>query len=209
MDEARIRVQNAKKENKEPILLTSHRMGQGGNRMLGLMLLAISVSVDGFFAGMFIAMKKISFPLRSIFIAGMSSGLVIACAMPLGIWLKHVFTTEVNQVIGAIVFIVIGCIAIVHRSPEKADLDQSGEIGLNEAWLLGFMLSIDSFAAGVSAGLLGFTFWLTTGTIALSCSVFIGLGRYMGIQLSRRIPVSLLTYLPGLIFVALGVSKLL
>jgi putative Mn2+ efflux pump MntP len=177
--------------------------------MLGLFILSIAVSIDGLAAGMAFGMKRIAIPMSSILIVGLSSGGVIAFSMPIGhVILKHM-PEQFSHWIGAGIFICIGLISLLNRNPSQADRDQSGEISAKEAFLLGIALSIDSFAAGVSAALLGFTIWLTAGTIALSCALFIGMGSYLGQRLSCKIQKQYLSYIPGLLLVILGMIKLL
>lgn len=177
--------------------------------MLGLLILAIAVSIDGLAAGMAFGMKKIIVPLQSIMIIGISSGGVIAVSMPLGHVLLKFIPQQFTHWIGAGIFISIGLISLLNQNPIQADRDHSGEISAKEAFLLGISLSIDSIAAGVSAALLGFTIWLTAGTIAISCALFIWMGSYVGHHLTRLIQNRYLSYIPGLLLVILGMIKLL
>ncbi|MEY4480520.1 MAG: manganese efflux pump MntP [Bacillota bacterium] len=177
--------------------------------MLGLLMLAIAVSIDGLAAGMAFGMKKIVIPLSSILIVGISSGGVIAVSMPLGNVLQAVIPQHFSHWIGAVIFICIGLLSLFSQNPIQADRDHSGEISAREALTLGIALSVDSIGAGVSAALLGFTIWLTAVTIAVSCASFIWMGSYLGQHMSCFIRNRYLSYIPGLLLIVLGMIKLL
>jgi putative Mn2+ efflux pump MntP len=176
--------------------------------MVRILLLAISVSLDGLFAGMFIGMRKISFPWLSVLVTGASSGFMLAVAMPIGGLIRQLIPASLDHGLAAGLFIGIGLFALVKRSPEHADTDHSGNIGLREAFVFGLLLSLDSFVAGISAGMLGFTFWVTLGTIVACCILFIQMGQWLGRQVASQIPFRVLVYMPGLLFLVLGIMKL-
>ena len=175
--------------------------------MWRLLLIALSVSVDGFFAGFGIGLRNIKFPVYAMAIAGCSSGLVIGLAMPIGHWLARHLSTAWSTDFAAVLFISIGVMAILNRNPERIDIDQSGAIGLREACFLGLLLSMDSLIAGITAGMLGFTIASTAVTIAVCCAVLIGSGFFMSQLIRARLNFSVLTWVPGLIFIGLGLSK--
>lgn len=177
--------------------------------MLGLLMLAIAVSIDGLATGMAFGMKKIVIPILSIFIIGISSGVVIAVSMPLGHILLKFIPQQSSHWIGAGTFICIGLFSMFNQNPIQAGRDHSGVISAREAVILGIALSIDSIAAGVSAALLGFTIWLTAVTIAVSCSCLIWIGSYIGQHFSRFMKYRYLSYIPGVLLIILGMIKLL
>lgn len=175
--------------------------------MWRLMLIALSVSLDGFFAGFGIGLRQIRFPIYAIAIAGFSSGLVIGLAMPIGQWVSRHLAADWLSHFAAILFISIGVMALINRNPARIDIDHSGTIGLKEATFLGILLSLDSLIAGITAGMLGFTIVSTAGTIALSCACLIGCGYLLSKFVQERVRFGILTLLPGLIFIGLGLSK--
>ena len=177
--------------------------------MLGLIVLAIAVSMDGFAAGFAFGMKKITIPWLSTVIIGLSSGTVIALAMPAGNGFLRLVPAQLSHWIGASIFICIGVVSLCKRNFSQADRDQSGEISAKESLLLGLALSVDSIAAGFSAALLGFTIWVTALTIAISCVVFIRMGKQVGVHLSAYIQNQYFSFIPGVLLLILGVSKLL
>lgn len=68
------------------------------------------------------------------------------------------------------------------KKPESADLDQSGEIGLGEASILGVALSANALTNGISAGLLG----LSAFAISLTAAIGSFLTVWLGVALGRK-----------------------
>ncbi|QKG85033.1 sporulation membrane protein YtaF [Kroppenstedtia pulmonis] len=66
------------------------------------------------------------------------------------------------------------------KKPESADLDQSGEIGLGEASILGIALSANALTNGISAGLLGLSAFAISLTAAIGSFLTVWLGVAMG-----------------------------
>lgn len=68
------------------------------------------------------------------------------------------------------------------KKPESADFDQSGEIGLGEASILGIALSANALTNGISAGLLG----LSAFAISLTAAIGSFLTVWLGVALGRK-----------------------
>lgn len=102
-----------------------------------------------------------------------------------------------------------GIVIEILRKPVYADVDRSGTITAGEAMLLGAALSLDACGAGIGAAWIGLSPWITAPLIALFCAVFLQVGIHTGILAARAAWVRRLTFLPGLILIMLGLSKLL
>lgn len=93
------------------------------------------------------------------------------------------------------------------REPGAADLDKSGSISSPEALLLGAALAADSFAAGIGAGLAGFSPTL----LPLLAGGSTWLSLFVGSRLAPRLPwrgSARWEWLHGLVLVALGLTRL-
>jgi putative sporulation protein YtaF len=66
------------------------------------------------------------------------------------------------------------------KNPEQADIDQSGEIGLKEACILGMALSANAVTNGLSAGLLGLSPLAISLTAAAGSFVMVWIGVVLG-----------------------------
>ncbi|WLD92338.1 sporulation membrane protein YtaF [Alkalihalobacillus sp. AL-G] len=111
----------------------------------------------------------------------------------------HVWNMEIKS---------LGIVIQILRSPDVADIDRSGTITGLEALLLGLALSLDSFAAGIGASLLGFPHLQTALIVATMSSFFLVAGMKLGKIFSSFSFVRLINFLPGVILIILGVLKL-
>lgn len=102
----------------------------------------------------------------------------------------------------------LGLVIHILKKPTAADMDQSGTIAGMEAALLGIALSLDAFGAGIGAALIGYSPLLTAFIVSTMCVVFIELGLKIGFVYSNTSWVRKLSFLPGLILILLGISKI-
>lgn len=102
----------------------------------------------------------------------------------------------------------LGIVIEILRTPSKADIDRSGNISSSEAALLGTALSLDALGAGIGAGLLGLSPWLTALCISISCGVFLIAGLKVGYIYSSHTWVKRLSFIPGAILIMMGLFKL-
>lgn len=103
----------------------------------------------------------------------------------------------------------LGIVIEILRTPSTADIDRSGTISSGEAVLLGTALALDAFGAGIGAAFIGLTPWLTAPMIAIFCAIFLWLGYGAGQVASHIVWLRKLSFLPSVILIVLGLSKLL
>jgi putative Mn2+ efflux pump MntP len=182
---------------------------------LSLMMLALSVSMDSFGIGFTYGLRKIKIPLLSICIITLCSSSVLFLSMYFGTLLTKFFSTEQTKMVGGCILIGIGFISIVNLfrknnlSAETVDLDQSGIITGKEALLLGFLMSMDSFAAGVGAAFIGLPPLLTITVISFFNVWLLFFSVNLGELSSNRDIIKRLTFLPGMLLIIFGVLKIL
>lgn len=102
----------------------------------------------------------------------------------------------------------LGLVLQVLQDPVKADLDQSGEISLKEAFLLGIALNIDAMGAGLGAGIADYSLFLIP-IAAISLFVSILLGLYIGKHYARKFLGEKAYIFPGLILIFLAAINFL
>lgn len=113
---------------------------------------------------------------------------------------RAVFSLEIPKV---------GVVIQILRSPAKADLDDSGSISPWEAMWLGIALSLDAFGAGLGAAMLGFSPLGTAAVVALFSGIFLMLGIRVGLRFAAKGGMRLISYLPALMLIIMGIMKLL
>ncbi len=102
----------------------------------------------------------------------------------------------------------IGLVIHILKKPLSADFDRSGTITGLEACFLGFALSLDGFGAGIGAGILNYPL---TGVVLLSfimSAAFMKAGLSAGKYLNDSFAAKVLSFVPGIVLIALGISKL-
>lgn len=103
----------------------------------------------------------------------------------------------------------LGLVIQILRTPQAADVDKSGNISASEAVMLGVALSLDAFGAGLGAAMLGLPALLTAVVIAVSSALFLVGGTRIGLRFSARRKVQVITVLPGILLIMIGIMKLL
>ncbi len=94
------------------------------------------------------------------------------------------------------------------HNPLGADLDHSGNINIWEASLLGFALAVDAFGAGFGAAITGYPVLLTSAMVGLGKFLLLRLGYRFGFYLSGNWDWRILSILPGLFLIILGILKI-
>lgn len=102
---------------------------------------------------------------------------------------------------------IFGLVVQILKTPDKADMDGSGSICYKEGLLLGFALSLDTFASGMAATMAGVPVYVI-GLVALTQIFMIGLGQYF----TGKMPSAFLNrakFLPGMVLVIIGSLKII
>ncbi|KKE79726.1 sporulation membrane protein YtaF [Oceanobacillus caeni] len=203
----------------------------------GLFLLVIAVSIDGLGVGITYGMQKIKVPIWAILIIMLCSGTVLLASMTIGNFLEKFISVDIAQSIGGVILISLGLFSLINiirsnlnkgkkmevnhsssklkdittvfATPDKADLDKSGNISIGEALILGFALALDAFGAGIGASLLGYIPWVTALLIATMSGIFLFSGMKIGIFLAKHEKLQKLSFLAPAILIGLGVLNLI
>ncbi|WP_440896080.1 sporulation membrane protein YtaF [Amphibacillus sp. Q70] len=203
--------------------------------ILSLFFLVIAVSIDSFMVAFSYGLKKLNLAPTVIGLIGICSGLAFGLSMIAGQVLAFFITETLMTVIGAVLLIGLGCYSLfsfdqpqekpsssksyhlkfkrmdivikIFNKPVLADLDQSGDItGLETIWLA-LALSIDAGAAGLGASLVGFRL-VAIVLIILMTIAFLVLGLFIGGKFAQKELHASIRYIPGLLLILIGISRL-
>ncbi|EIT86961.1 sporulation protein YtaF [Fictibacillus macauensis ZFHKF-1] len=171
-----------------------------------VLLLSISSSIDNFGVG-------ISYGIRKIKVGFVANGIISAIAFVFsmvgiysGRFLADLFPGTTAEIIATAFLFVIGIRIIMLtfppkkekqqtdesvtgvitgylHSPEKADLDQSGEIGFYEAIVLGIAISMNALTNGLGAGLMN----VSPLALSLISALFSFGSIWLGVALGSKI----------------------
>lgn len=103
----------------------------------------------------------------------------------------------------------MGIVIHILKRPMVADMDRSGVISVSEALFLGLALSMDAFAAGLGASLMGYSPLLTALSLGVMSSLFLFLGLRFGSICTGWRWTSHLIYLPPLVLIIIGLLRLI
>lgn len=175
-----------------------------------VLLLALSSSIDNFGVGISYGIRGISIGFTSNLIISIVAFIFSEVGIFCGQYISKVFPGSLANIIGAVFLCVIGLRIIILtiprkkqirfkkatenpsiingftgflESPEKADLDQSGDISYIEAILLGIAVSMNALTNGLGAGLIR----LSPFAISLSAAVFSFIAIWFGVSLGNRV----------------------
>lgn len=204
--------------------------------IMGFLFLVIAVSIDGFGVGMTYGMRETKVPLIAILIIMCCSGITVFFAMLVGDFLQQIITAQYTKFIGGTILIGLGLFSFfqiprskteqkftfspaekgalhdvktVLTTPEKADLDQSGNISSGEALLLGFALAMDAFGAGIGAAMLNYPPFITSLFIAVMSGLFLIFGINVGHILIKKQYFQKLSFLPAILLITIGLTNIL
>ena len=104
----------------------------------------------------------------------------------------------------------LGITIQIIKDPISSDLDKSNLIDGKEAIFLGVALSLDSFAIGISSGILGIHSLLFFFFLSIFQLIFISLGNSVGRLLNsfNKVPEYIWSMISGILLIIIGFVKL-
>lgn len=197
----------------------------------------LALSLDAFAASLAYGTEEIKIPLKAVISINFISTGLVGLGIELGKLFGSFFSGKIISVVSFLILISLGLVKIFEFSikqwikksnnkPEcdfyfldfhfllqvisdstQADVDSSKELSQKEAYTLGMALSLDGFAAGIGAGLLGFDIGVVmllsfvTGFIAMLS------GGFFGGRLAKKVKMDL-SWIGGVILMALAFLKI-
>lgn len=186
-----------------------------------VLLISAAVSVDSLVTGVSYGLKRVALPPLSKGLVSLESGAAIAIAIVIGRVVSSFVPALVARLAAAVLLVGLGVSAIISgrrasvirllSQPELADTDLSGEISINEAIVLGVALAMDCFAMGLGLALTELGWFVPGLCCGLACLVSMCAGELAGNWFAVEICMwgPLLSVLPGVVMVLLGLSRLL
>ncbi len=163
--------------------------------MLFSLLLAFSLSLDALGIGLSYGLRRIRFRPFALLLLLSESFLLMTLFLWVGRQLASVFPASLAEQLSPLILLFFGawlCLQALRQkedasplsAPSLCDRDASSQIEPKEALLLGFLLSVDSFAIGLSAAAGGMEVSLLPLFSALLQTAFLALGEGCGARLS-------------------------
>ncbi|UPM53957.1 sporulation membrane protein YtaF [Gottfriedia acidiceleris] len=174
-----------------------------------VLFLAFSSSIDNFGVGITYGIRGIKVGLVANLIISIIAFIFSEAGIVSGQYISKVFPGTLSNVIGAFFLLVIGLRIVLLTfprkdkqniinnddesvsnivtnylsSPEKADVDHSGDISSFEAIILGTAVSMNALTNGLGVGLIG----LSPFAISIAASIFSFLAIWLGVLLGKKV----------------------
>jgi putative sporulation protein YtaF len=204
---------------------------------LSLVLLAIAVSIDGFWGGFAFGLRKIKISAFSLLIISSWSIICTMIAMIIGHNIKSFIPLEWAKYIGAGLLLILGIFTLkegykqkkdktesvkndnvykfnfsdlfkILRNPILADMDHQNDIKPSEGTAFGLAVAMDASIAAFTISLMGFNPYLTPFLFGVTHFVLIGFGNILARLKILSFFGQKYKLLPGLILIGLALLRL-
>lgn len=133
--------------------------------LFNILVISIALSIDALGIGISYRLKGVKISCLAKSIIGILSGFIMLGSLFMGKVMLKIVPNEVAQIFGTVVLLMIGLSfirnSLFQKNGKTYDFDQSKEIELGEAAILGVALSADSISAGVAISTIGLSsFWI-------------------------------------------------
>lgn len=199
-----------------------------------LILIAIAVSIDGFWGGLAFGLRKIRITLTSLLVISSWSILCTFIAMLIGHNIKGYIPIEWAKYIGAFLLFLLGIFTLIEgykkkkehiileeepiknkfnifailNNPLLADVDKQNDIKPSEGNLLGIAVAMDASIAAFTLSILGFSPYICPFLFGISHFILIGSGNIIGKLNILRLIGEKFSLLPGIILIGLALLRL-
>jgi putative sporulation protein YtaF len=202
-----------------------------------LILLAIAVSIDGFWGGFAFGLRKVKLSPISLLLISAWSIICTMIVMIIGHSLKTIISFEWARYIGALLLFLLGILTLkegykqkrehleckrnfitynvrfrdlikILRNPILADIDNENDIKPAEATVFGLAVAMDASIAAFTISLLGFNPFITPFLFGLTHYILIGAGNIIARQSTINHLGQKFSMLPGILLIALAILRL-
>lgn len=183
---------------------------------------ALSSSLDTLAVSISYGSKKIKFPIVTILIVSIISTIGTYLSMKFGEIIISYTGYEIITYIGGFILIFLGIMFIYNslpkdelnlknivENPTVIDSDNSGEIELNEAFLLAMALTINNLGVGIASAIAGLDILLTTIFTFGMTIISIQFGSHIGRNIVYKNLGTLSQVISGIIIMMIGVVKII
>ncbi|GEM_PF-1456593 len=205
-------------------------------RFISLLMIALAVSIDGFWGGFAFGFKKTRIPLISLIIISSWSIVCTMAAMVLGCSIKNYIPIEWVKYIGAFLLLLLGIFTLkegfdhkkkrsiykadkpkctfsikklflVLQNPIAADVDEQNDIKPSEATLFGIAVAMDASIAAFTLSLVGFSPYTTPFLFGVTHFLLIGVGNLLAKLRIINYFSEKYSLIPGIILIGLALLR--
>jgi len=178
--------------------------------MFGLLeaaILAFTLSVDAFAVAFAYGCKRIKIPAISAWIINIICTGVTGLSFWIGALLAPFIPTWMALGISFLILLSVGIVKLWESIKKTATVDVPESISPKEAAVLAVSLSLDGFAVGFGAALLGFNAWAVVLFSFLANGIALYFGAALGNRLARSLPFNI-SWSTGIMLIGLAFTRL-
>ena len=166
---------------------------------------AIIVSIDGFFSGFAIGIKKTKINFKKLILISIIPIIMAFPIMLIGYYISN--KIEINQAnyIGSILFLLLAINAIKQINKQQ---EQNSTINITNSLILGISIGIDSSISAFTLAIHHHNPIITPLYFGISHAILIHLGNTLSLKTKTK-KISNIEYLSPLLFTIIAISKLL
>lgn len=197
-------------------------------------LLSLSSNLDTFAVCLTYGIKKVKLSITSSLLISFITSLGTFLSMILGKIMTSFISPKIVTSIGATLLIILGISMICNFIkkfrinhlknlnryekvtyseiliyPEKADIDNSGDLDLKECLTLSIALTLNNLSLGVVASIAGINILLNTIFTFIITLMCIALGFYLGGKYASKLSGEYSDLISGLLLVLIGIYQIL
>lgn len=170
---------------------------------------AFIVSIDGFFSGFAIGIKKTKISFQKLFLIGFIPIMMAIPVMLVGNYVSKFIHSNLANYIGFFLFLFLAISAFVQiRQNQNKENDEYDNINLLGSILVGFTVGIDSSISAFSLALNHHNPFITPLYFGITHFILIWLGNLLALK-KEIIHIHLVEYLSPILFIIIAISKLL
>ncbi|AAK78115.1 putative sporulation protein YtaF [Clostridium acetobutylicum] len=196
--------------------------------ILEIVLFAIIINIDNFIVGVAYGIRKVKITFLINFVIAFMSFLLTLISMVLGKFLYYFLPKSISNIFGSLILSIMGLYYIISffvkrikikkgnpgdqksilDNPEKADVDNSGQIDIKESITLGLALSLNNIGIGAGASMLGINMYEAAISIFVFSIISIPLGYTVGSKYFYKLFGDYGELISGIVIILLAMYQL-
>lgn len=170
---------------------------------------AITVSIDGFFSGFAVGIKKTKITLNKLFIISIIPVLMAIPIMLFGNYVSNLITSDIGNYIGFTLFIFLAISSFIQIKKDNKNEDFNyNNIDLTNSIIVGLTIGIDSSISAFSLALQNHNPFITPIYFGVSHGILILLGNILSLKTNIS-NINYVKYLSPLLFTIIAITKII
>ncbi len=168
---------------------------------------AIIVSIDGFFSGFAVGLKKTKINIKKLLIIAIIPIIMAMPIMLIGNVVSEFINSNIANYIGFSLFIFLAISSFINIRKNKDTNDYENNINLTNSIIIGFTIGIDSSISAFSLALMHHNPFITPFYFGITHGILIWLGNR--ISLSNKISnIHKIEYLSPILFTIIAFTRI-